>query len=113
MNPGIGCSTIFPFNSSSSSKNFLDCCTNTDSNITQWKDLENDHNSLLPLKPFSNLKLLVNPFSNATPENTNNPEKIYSSKYYDMEEMDNIELSHKNKWRFLFYINACSLNKTF
>ena len=31
------CSTIFPFNSLSSNKNFLACCTNTDSNITQWK----------------------------------------------------------------------------
>ena len=32
------CSTIFLFNSLSSNKNFLACCTNTDSNITQWKD---------------------------------------------------------------------------
>ena len=51
------CSTIFPFNSLSSNKNFLACCTNTDSNITQWKDLENDHDSLLLLKPSSNLEL--------------------------------------------------------
>ena len=28
------CSTIFPFNSLSSNKDFLACCTNTDSNIT-------------------------------------------------------------------------------
>ena len=33
------CSTIFPFNSLSSNKKFLACCTNTDSNITLWKDL--------------------------------------------------------------------------
>ena len=59
------CSTIFPFNSLSSNKNFLACCTNTDSNITQWKDLENDHNSSLSLKPSSNLELLVNQFNNA------------------------------------------------
>ena len=38
------CNTIFPFNSQSSNKKFLACCTNTDSNI-QWKDLENDHAS--------------------------------------------------------------------
>ena len=37
------CSTIFPFNSLSSNKNFLAFCTNTDSNIIQWKDVENDH----------------------------------------------------------------------
>ena len=74
------CSTIFPFNSLSSNKKFLACCTNTDSNIIQWKDLENDHASSLSLKPSSNLELLVNQFSNATPENSNDPEKISSSK---------------------------------
>ena len=61
------CSTIFSFNSLASNKNFLVCCTNTDSNITQWKDLENDHNSSLPLKPSSKLELLVNQFINSTP----------------------------------------------
>ena len=71
------CSTIFPFNSLSSNKNFLACCTNTDSNITQWKDLENDHNSSLSLKPSSNLELLGNQFNNATPENSNDPEKNF------------------------------------
>ena len=67
------CSTIFPFNSLSSNKNFQACCTNTDSNITQWKDLENHYHSL-SLKP-SNLVLLVNQFNNNTPENSNDPEK--------------------------------------
>ena len=38
------------------------------------------------LKP-SNLELLLNQF---TTENSNNPEKIPSSKYYDIEEMYNI-----------------------
>ena len=64
------CSTIFPFNSLSSNKKFLACCTNTDSNIIQWKDLENDHASSLSLKLSSNLELLVNQFNNATPENS-------------------------------------------
>ena len=73
----------------------LVCCTNTDNNITQWKDLENDHNSSLPLKPSSKLELLVNQFNSATPENGNDPEKIASSKYYDIDEMHNIETPHK------------------
>ena len=77
------CSTIFPFNSLSNNKNFLACCANTDNNITQWRDLEHDHYSSLSLKPSLNLELLVNQFNNATPENTNDPEKISSSKYYD------------------------------
>ena len=58
-----------------------------------------------------NLELLVNPFNNATPENSNNPEKISSSKYYGIEEMYNIEIPHKNKSLSLFHINACCLNK--
>ena len=88
-------------------------CTNTDSNITQWKDIENDHNSSLSLKPCSKLELLVNQFNNATPENGNDPEKIASSKYYDIDEMHNIEIPHKNKLLSLFHINASSLNKNF
>ena len=84
---------------------------NTDSNITQWKNLENDHNSSLSLKPSSNLKHLVNQLNNATPENSNEPEKNYSS-IYDIEEMHNIEIPHKNKSLYL-YINTCSLNKNF
>ena len=70
------CSTIFPFNSLSSNKNFLACCTNIDSNITQWKHLENGHDSSLLLKP-SNLELLVNQFNNTTSENGNDPEKVH------------------------------------
>ena len=107
------CSTIFPFNSLSNNKNFLACCTNTDNNITQWRDLEHDHDSSLSLKPSSNLELLVNQFNNATPGNSNDSEKISSSKYYDIEEMHNIEIPHKNKSLSLFHINACSLNRNF
>ena len=54
------CSTIFPFNSLCSNKNFLACCANTDNNTTQWIDLENDHYSSLSLKPSSHLELVVN-----------------------------------------------------
>ena len=85
-------STVFPFNSLSSSKNFLACCTNT-----QWRDLKHDHNSPLSLKSSSNLDLLVNQFNNAIPENNNDPERIFSSKYYDIEEVCHIEIPHKNK----------------
>ena len=107
------CSTIFPFNSLSSNRNYLACCTNSDSNITQWKDLENDHDSSLLLKPSSNLELLVNHFNNATPEKGNDSEEIVSFKDYDTDEMHNIEIPHKNKPLFLFHINACSLSKNF
>ena len=57
--------------------------------------LENYDSSLL-LKP-SNSELLVNQLNNATPENGNDPEKITSCKYYDIDEIHNIEIPHKNK----------------
>ena len=98
-------------------------------------DLINYHNSSLSLKPSnlellvnhfrnvtqenrslrssSNLELLVNHFRNATTENSIDPEKISSSKYYDIEVMHNIEIPHKNKSLSLFYINTCYLNKIF
>ena len=76
------------------------------------KELENDHNSSLLLKPSPNLELLVNRFNNATPEN-NEPEKISSSRYYDIDEMHNLKIPQKNKSLSLFHINACSLNKNF
>ena len=87
----------------------LACCTNADNNSAHWIDLENDHNSSLSLKPSSNLELLVNQFNNATPENSNGPEKVRSSKYYDIEEMHNTEIPRKNKSLSVFHINACSL----
>ena len=107
------CSTISSFKSLSSNKNFLACCTKTNSNMTQWKDLENDRDSSLLFKPSSNLGLLVNQFNNATPENGNDPEKIASSKHYDIDEMHNIEIPHKNKSLSLFHISACFLSKSF
>ena len=60
----------FSFNSLSSDKNSLACCTNTDSNIMQWKDLRNDHISSLLFKPSPNIELLVYQFNNAIPENS-------------------------------------------
>ena len=56
---------------------------------------------------------MVNEFNNATPENSNNPEKVCSSKYYDIEDMHNNEMPHKNESLSLVHINACCLNKNF
>ena len=53
------CSKIFPFNSLSSNKIFLVCCTNTDNSITQWIDLENDHNLELLVHQFNKLPLKI------------------------------------------------------
>ena len=63
----------------------------------QWKDLESEHNSPLFLKPSPNLKLLVNQFATTASENSNDPENISSSKYYDIDKMHNIKIPYKNK----------------
>ena len=77
MNPGIAQNLAPQFSLSIPYlASFLACCTNPDSNIKQWKDLEKDHDSYLSLKPSSNFELLVNQFNNATSENSNGPEKI-------------------------------------
>ena len=109
MNAGIVqniAAQLFPFNSLPSNKNLLTYCSNTDGNIMLQKDLAIDHNRSLLLKPSPNLKLLVNHFNNAIPENSNDHENISSFKYYDIDEMYNIEIPHKNKCLFLFQINA-------
>ena len=63
----------------------------------QCKDLESEHNSSLFLKPSPNLKLLVNQFATTASENSNDPENISSSKYYDIDKMHNIKIPYKNK----------------
>ena len=77
------------------------------------KELGNDHNSSLLLKPSPNLEFLVNQFNNVTPENNNGPEKIFSSRFCDTDEIHNLKISQKNKSSSLFHINACSLKKNF
>ena len=84
----------------------------SDNKFRQCKDLENDHNSSLALQP-SNLELIVNQLNNATPENSNQPETISSSKYYDQEEMYNIKIPNKNKSLSLLYKNESFLYKNF
>ena len=114
MNPGIAYNVAEQsfFVISYQVTNFL-ACTSTDSNITQWKDPENDHNSSLSLKLSADLELLVNQFNKATPDNNSKPEKKSSSKHYEIAEIHKTEIPHKNKLLSLFHINTCSLNKNF
>ena len=60
----------------------------------------------LSLKIASNLEFSVNQFNNATIENSNDPEKICSSEYYEIEKMHNIEIPYKNKLLSLIHKNA-------
>ena len=60
------------------------CCAITDNNM-QWKDLGSDYNNSVLFKP-PNLELLLNQFNNVTPDSSNDPGNILSSKYYDIDE---------------------------
>ena len=45
--------------------------------------------------------------------NSDYPENTVSSKYYDIEELQNLKITNKSKSLSLFHINACSLSKNF
>ena len=70
-------------------------------------------NSSLILKPPPDLALLFNQFNNAIPENNNDPENVIQSKYYDIDELQQLKIPNKEKSLSLFHINSCSLNKNF
>ena len=105
------CSKIFPFNSVKN-KNFnFNFYSNSKSKSIDYK------NSSLLLKPSEHLKHLVNQFNNmsSSPDdiNSDDPENTVSSKYYDIEELQNLKITNKSKSLSLFHINACSLSKNF
>ena len=45
--------------------------------------------------------------------NSVDPENTVSSKYYDIEELQNLKITNKSKSLSLFHINACSFSKNF
>ena len=45
--------------------------------------------------------------------NSDDPENTISSKYYDIEELQNLKIINKSKSLSLFHVNACSLSKNF
>ena len=65
----------------------------------------------LLLKPSENLKLLVNQFHNASPQDVIDPENVFQFKYYGIDELKNVKIINKDKSLPLFNINVCSLNK--
>ena len=87
------------------------CISNFYNNNKLVKTL-NNKNSLL-LKPSDNLKLIVKQFNNTSPEGNTDPENVVKSKYYDIDELQNMKIPNKGKSLVLFHVNACSLNKDF
>ena len=67
----------------------------------------------LLLKPLPDLALLFNQFDNAIPENRSDRENVIQSKYDNVDELQQLKVSNKEKSLFLFHTSSCSLNKNF
>ena len=104
------CSKILPFGTLTN-KDFIPFITNSLSQ--QGTKSDNDNESLLSLKPPSDLALLYNQFNNTSPEKNNDPENVVNSKYYDIDQIQTLKFPNKHKSLALFHINACSLNNNF
>ena len=81
--------------------------------FSQGTNSDNNKESLLSLKPPSNLALLYNQFNNTSPEKNNDPENVVNSKFYDIDQITTLKFPDKHKSLALFHINAWSLNKNF
>ena len=83
----------------------------TANSFSQGANSDNDKESLLSLKPPSDLALLYNQFNNTSPEKNNDPENVVNSEFYDIDQVQTLKFPDKDKSPTLFHINACSLNK--
>ena len=104
------CSKIFPFGTLIN-KDLISFIANL--LCQQGTKSDNDNESLLSLKPPSNLALLCNQFNNTSPGKNNDPENVVNSKYYDIDQIQTLKFPSKHKSLALFHVNACSLNKKF
>ena len=75
-------------------------------------EISNKNSSVL-LKPPPNLELLSNQFNNSCPEQQNDPENVVNSRYFDIDQIQSLKFSQKEKFLSLLHFNACSLNKNF
>ena len=84
------------------------------SNKKSKKSDEKD--SYLLLKPSEHLKYLVDQFNNMSSSddiNTDDPENVVASKYYDIDELLNLIIANQSKLLFLLHISTRSLSKNF
>ena len=99
---------LFPFANLNNQK-FLRFVNNNNDNNNKSKSSK----SFLIVKPPPDLALIFNQFNNAIPENNNDPENVIQSKYYDIDELQQLKIPNKEKSLSFFHINSCSLNKNF
>ena len=98
---------LFPFGNLNNQK-FIGFVNNNNDNNDESKNSK----SYLILKP-ADLALLFNQFNNAIPENNSDPENVIQSKYYDIDELQQLKIPNKEKSFSFFHINSCSINKNF
>ena len=84
-------------------------------NLTDSLKLDNMNNtSTLVLKLPANLSQLFNQLNNITENHTNrDPDNVVKCRYYDIEEIQTVNIPNKSKSLSIFDINACSLSKNF
>ena len=79
---------------------FLGFINNNNNNNNN--ESKNSNRSLI-LKCPPNLALLFNQFNNAIPENNSDPENVIKSKYYDIDELQQLRIPSKEKSVFFSY----------
>ena len=60
-------------------------------------DATNINSTSLVLKISANLSLLFNQFNNFSPEQTNEPENVVNSNYYDIDQFQTLKLHEKKQ----------------
>ena len=86
---------------------------NDNNNNNNNNNKSKNSNSSLILKPAPDQALLFNQFNNAIPENISDLENVIQSKYYGIDELQQLKLPNNEKSLSFFHINSLSLNKNF
>ena len=70
--------------------------------------------STLVLEQPANLSQLFNQFNDITDNHTNrDPDNVVKCRYYDIDEIQTLDIPNKSKSLSMFHINTCSLSKNF
>ena len=59
------------------------------------------------------MALLFNKFNNSSPKQQIDPENVVNSTYFDIDQIQSLKFSQKEKSLSFFNIDTCSLNKNF
>ena len=84
-------------------------------NLTNSLKLDNmNSTSTLVLKQAVNLSQLFKKFNDTTENHRNrDPDNAVKCRYYDIEEIQTLNIPNKSKSLFMFHISTCSLSKNF